>query len=441
MISALIGRFFALHDNHKRIAAGAVAVGLLTFIAKLFVVMRELAIAWRFGISDVVDSYQLAVTVTTWLPMLLSSTMTVVLVPSLVRLRSGGQARAFIDELNGTLLFLGIAVMALIWVAAPAFSQFLASHGNGRILGMTLSMSRQMAPIGAFLLLSGYLSVRLQARQNFVYSVTDAVPALTIALAMVLPLALRGGAPLVFGTLLGFFLQLLVLILLVSKRDAPLGTAKFRHRSGEWSALYGALFVMIGGQIALALAGPIDQAFAARLGAGSVATMGYANRIVSLFTSAGAVVLARALLPVFSAAAGADDPKLGLRQARQWAWLLFACGSIVALVGWGAATPIVALVFERGAFGAADTLAVARVLRPALLQVPFYFGGLALVQWIAASGRYRALLWIACVAIAVKIAMNFLLVRALGLAGIMASTAAMYASSAALQYWYLRERK
>ena len=438
MISALIGRFSSLHDNHKRIAGGAMMVGLLTLVAKSFAAFRELAIASRFGISDVVDSYQLAVTVTTWLPTLLSSTMTVVLVPSLVRRAAGGD-RGFLEELNGTILLLGAAVMLLVWTAAPAISAILASKADPRTLGMTLTMARQMAPVSLFLLLSAYLSARLQARQNFAFSVTEAVPALTIALAVVLPLGLSGTTPLVGGTLVGFFFQALVLAALVSKADPPLGTVRIRHRSAGWSPLYGAFLVTIGGQVALAFATPVDQAFAARIGPGAVATLGYANRIVALFTGAGAVVLARALLPVFSAAVATGDPMLGARQARQWAWLLFMAGGVIALAGWLAAKPAVALLFQRGAFGASDTAAVAAALRPALLQMPFYFGGLALVQWIAACGRYRILLSVACAAIIVKIAMNLLLVRPLGLTGIMLSTAFMYASSAVLQFWYVRK--
>jgi peptidoglycan biosynthesis protein MviN/MurJ (putative lipid II flippase) len=174
---------------------------------------------------------------------------------------------------------------------------------------------------------------------------------------------------------------------------------------------------------------PIDLAFAARLGEGAIATLGYANRIVGLIIGFGSVVVARALLPVLAGAAADGEHALGSRQARQWAGLLVGLGVAAVAIGWPLAPTAVALVFERGAFNAGDSRAVAHALRFGLLQLPFVFGGLALVQWIAASGRYGVLLAVACLALVVKITMNLLLIHPLGLAGLMAATAAMYAVS------------
>jgi len=78
---------------------------------------------------------------------------------------------------------------------------------------------------------------------------------------------------------------------------------------------------------------------------------------------------------------------------------------------------------------------VAHVLRFGVIQVPFVFAGLAMVQWIAARGLYSALLWISCGALAVKLLLNVLLVSRFGLAGLMSATAAMYAFSFVCQYF------
>jgi peptidoglycan biosynthesis protein MviN/MurJ (putative lipid II flippase) len=241
------------------------------------------------------------------------------------------------------------------------------------------------------------------------------------------------GTRLVWGTIIGYALQTLVLAAMIRLSGLGLGSLRLRHRSGRWSSIYGAVLIMAAAQIVLALAIPIDQAFAARLDTGSVATLGYANRIVILATGFGAVVLARALLPVLAAAVAAGDLDLGARQARQWAWLLTIVGSLAAAIIWALAGWGVATIFERGAFTSRDSAAVAHLLRFGALQLPFYFGGLALVQWIAAKGRYSALLAIAAVALLSKLVMNFVLVPTLGLEGIMISTVVMYAVSFACQ--------
>jgi murein biosynthesis integral membrane protein MurJ len=436
VIAALLSRLAAIHPNHKRIAAAAALIGVLTIVAKLFVAAREMAIAWRYGVGTTVDAYQLALTITTWLPMMLTSVMTVVLVPRLVALGSRpAERRSFVAELNGTVLMLGVAVAALTWAAAPAASALLASGSHAAMLELTATMSRQMAPVALFTVLVGYLSARLQSRERFAYSVTEALPAIAIALLVIAPWVQRGAAPLVWGTVVGFLVQALVLGVMTARCDMGLGGLRVRHRSPEWRTLYGSLLVMAAGQVVLASTIPIDQAFASRLGPGAVATLGYANRIVMLISGFGAIVLARALLPVLSSTVADGSHELGGRQARQWVWLLMLAGTAITAAVWLLASWAVSVIFERGAFTPADSAAVAHVLRFGALQIPFYFAGLAAVQWIAARGRYASLLVIACLAVLLKVAMNLLFVQSFGLAGIMLATSGMYAFTFACLYF------
>ena len=79
-----------------------------------------------------------------------------------------------------------------------------------------------------------------------------------------------------------------------------------------------------------------------------------------------------------------------------------------------------------GAFTAADTQAVAHVVRWGLLQMPFYFGVLILVQLLASQGRYRVMAGIAVANFLAKAVMNQVLAPAMGPAGIMLATAVMY---------------
>jgi murein biosynthesis integral membrane protein MurJ len=400
VIAALLSRLAAVHPNHKRIAAGAALIGVLTIVAKLFVAAREMVIAWRYGVGTTVDAYQLALTITTWLPMMLTSVMTVVLVPRLVALGNRpAERRSFVAELNGTVLMLGIAVAALTWIAAPAASALLASGSNAATLELTATMSRLMTPVALFAIVVGYLSARLQSRERFAYSVTEALPAIAIGLLVIAPWVHGGAAPLIWGTLVGFLIQALVLGAMTARGDMGLGGLRIRHRSPEWRTLYGSLLVMAAGQVVLASTIPIDQAFASRLGPGAVATLGYANRIVMLISGFGAIVLARALLPVLSSTVADGSHELGGRQARQWVWLLMLIGAAITVAVWLLAPWVVSVIFERGAFTTADSEAVAHVLRYGALQIPFYFAGLTAVQWIAARGRYAILLEIACLAI------------------------------------------
>src|SRR5690348_4345579 len=118
MLGHLRVRLSALHANHKRVAQGAALIALLTVIAKIASAAREVAIASRYGVSGTLDAYQMALTITTFVPAILGSIATAVLVPLLiaVRARSSGRLR-LIGELNGTVLLVSIAIAGLTWAA------------------------------------------------------------------------------------------------------------------------------------------------------------------------------------------------------------------------------------------------------------------------------------------------------------------------------------
>jgi murein biosynthesis integral membrane protein MurJ len=425
--SRLGRRFQSLHANHRRIASGALTIAALTLLAKAFVAGREVAIAYRYGVSATVDAYQLSLTIVTWVPMLLSSVLTVVLVPRLISLDGRKDKRAaFISEFNGSVFLLGGGVALITFLAAPIAARLMAARLGPATLQMTTSLVERMAPVALFMIVAGYLTTRLQAKERFGYTVTEAVPALIIALLVAGPFGLPGVLPLILGTVFGYFAQVLILSRLVVRGDPPLGELLIRHRSDEWHTFYGSILLMFAGQLVIMATIPIDQWFAARIGEGAVATLGYANRIVTLFTGLAGVVVGRALLPVLSRTVAEGDVNVGRRQSLQWAGLMFCAAVAGSLVLWVAAPELVKLLFERGAFQADATAAVSNVLQYGLIQMPFFFGGIALVQWMAATGRFKDIVWITAVALATKVLLNVILVPNFGLRGIMISSAVMY---------------
>jgi peptidoglycan biosynthesis protein MviN/MurJ (putative lipid II flippase) len=102
----------------------------------------------------------------------------------------------------------------------------------------------------------------------------------------------------------------------------------------------------------------------------------------------------------------------------------------VAAMAWLAAPNLVALVFERGRFDAADTEVVSSLLRYGVVQMPPFFAAIVLVQYLAARRRHRLIAAAAILNVAVKLLANVLFVERLGPAGVLLGSAAMYATSA-----------
>jgi putative peptidoglycan lipid II flippase len=422
----------------RRIFARVMAVGWMFALAQFFAVTREAAIAWRYGVSWQVDVYQLAFTITCWLPFTVTGIMIPVLVPRLVRLAAAGRnGDRFVAELNGVI----IAVAVLLAVATALLAPLLPSlvHDlSPEASAAFVSATRILAPIAGLTCLGGFLVARLQLRDPPTYALSEAIPPFVITTCILLLPPSPVLFPLLAGALTGSVLQLLWLAHLKRRDGVGLGAVRLGLRSEEWASLWPLLATMGIAQLLINASIPIDQLWAAGLGEGAVATLSYASRVVGMFTSIGVIVLARGLLPHFSRLAEESHYSAGLGRALRWAGLCLAGGSVIAAIAWAAAPIVVTILLERGAFTAADTAAVVEALRYGVIQIPMFLATIVMVQWLSAARRYRAILFANAAALIVKIGANAALVPALGLAGIFLSTALMYTASLSALAWLSR---
>lgn len=430
----------AFHHDHTRIARGAVSVGAFVLAGRLVGAAKEMAVAWRYGVSDIVDAYQIAFTLVTWLPVTLVSVVSVILVPHLVRERQRVDgASNFLAELNFTMVALGSLFSCLCFLLLPWAVNLVAGNLPTATRVIAKDMVIMLAPAALCTLVVGVLAARLQALERHVNVLLEAVPAAIIIVCLLLWTSGHDMTPLVWGTVLGITVQAVWLGALVRRQEGSLGGLRPSFSADAWGSIFNALGVMALGQFAMSWTTPLDQYTAAQLGENAVATLGYANRIVALLNGIGAIAIARATLPVLSETLAKGETKRAWRQAQQWSWLMLGLGTAAIVVGWLLAPLGVRLLFERGAFTPTNTIAVAQVLRLGLLQLPFFFGGLVLVQLFAGSGKYKNVAMVGFIVLALKIPLNLILSSFIGTSGIMLATA--FSQVGAFLWLLLRARK
>lgn len=429
-MKALIRRFENVHPDHQRIFRGAFRVAVFLILGKAAGALKEMAVAYRYGISDAVDAYQFTLTMTNWLPVTLVGALSVVLIPVLVRLRRvpGDERARFVQELQGMTLLAGLMLAAVTALAWPWVLRWLGGGLSERVAGMTHELLVAFVPVSALLLFAGISAARLRAQERHVNTLLDSVPAVaTLAWVMLAAASSDDVGPLLWGTLVGFVIQALWLAWLAARADGGLwGAPRLSLRSPHWHGLMAAAGVMIVGQVAMSFVGPVDQYAAANLGSNANSTLGYAARLLSLVLGVGAASVGRAALPVLADVQSRGDNVRARAMALKWSVLMVGAGVAAVLIGWALAPWGVALLFERGAFTAQNTEAVSSVLRWGLLQLPFYFGVLVLVQLLASQGRYRIMAAIAVANFALKAGMTLYLAPRMGPEGIMLATSLMY---------------
>jgi peptidoglycan biosynthesis protein MviN/MurJ (putative lipid II flippase) len=413
--------------EHRRIARAALWVALFALLGKLAAAAREISIAHEFGVSAVVDAYQLAVTFATWAPVTVVSVMSAVLVPVLVRLNSADNAARehFLRELFGAAVLSGLGFLALTWIVGLPVIQWFASDLSANTAYTARSFAMWLSVLAPIMLLIGVHSAQLMARERHWNTLLEGLPPATIAILLILWPSPPGAEALICGTLLGYVFQAAWLRHLSKTVNQPVWPM-FSWRSPEWQQISGAAGLMASGQVVINLTIFLDQYAAADVGDSAIATLGYANRVLTLFLAIGALAVARAALPVLVDAHGSSGRARARSICLKWAVLMLPVGGMVAMAAWIAAPSGLQILYERGAFTPSDTEAVATVFRFGVLQFPFFFSGLVLVQFLVSAGRFGTILLIAVGTFAIKFLMNALLTPMLGTAGITLASVVMH---------------
>src|SRR5690606_24521942 len=381
-----------------RIARGAMRVAFFLLIGKMAGALKEMAVAHRYGVSEVVDAYQFTMTMANWLPITIVGAFSIVLIPVLVKTRYAPDSERvqFIRELQGWVLAIGVVTGVLTWLLWP----YVLEYAGGNLSAATRAHSTELiwafAPAALLTLLIGVSTSRLRSHERHVNTLLESVPALMILIWILITPGDVSVMPLLLGTLVGYAIQAVWLQILSRKADDGIwGVPSFTFKSHQWPLLLNAAGVMLIGQIAMSFVGPLDQIAAAKLGDNANATLGYAARLLSLIIGLGAASVGRAALPVLADVQSQGDAHRARNMALKWSALMLAGGIVAVAACWLLAPWIVMILFEKGAFTADDTIAVASVLRWGILQLPFYFGVLILVQLMASQNRYKLMAAIA----------------------------------------------
>jgi putative peptidoglycan lipid II flippase len=416
---------------HYQIAKNASWVVIFVLAAKIIAAAKEMAVAARFGISDVVDAYQIASTLMLWLPGTLGAAMTVVLIPLLVELKDNPADRnQFLSEMQGALLFTGISMGVIVLLLLPFILPTMVQTLDPNTKLLVQEFCEGLVLPSVLLLIVSMHSARLLAVHRQWNTLLEGMPALAI-FAFILAWPKDGlAAPLIWGTLCGYVMQAGGIYWLAQKEAGGRTGIRLSFYSPHWVASRRMIGLMLLGQFLMSFVLPIDTASAASLGKGAVAQLGYAERVLSLLLSLGAITISRAVLPVFSEMAAKEDWVNLLSASVKWGGLMAVIGFLVASLSWFIAPWGIRVLFERGAFTAHDTRLVTEVFRWGLTRLPFYFAGLVYFQLLASQRMFMVIALIALTCGAMKYFLNSFLILELGVSGINLATGIMYAWSA-----------
>jgi putative peptidoglycan lipid II flippase len=447
----------------KRSLAGiAGIVAIATLISKVVGLVRQLAIAFAFGVGTAKAAYDISAIIPSFFLILLggiNGPFHSGMVSALAK-RKKEDSAPLVEAISTLIGSIFLVVAIVVFIFAPFFIDLLASGLQQTAQGLetraiAIQQLRIMAPIAWFAGMIGIGFGTLNAAdQYWLPSISPLLSSLTLIAGIGIFIltagsastnpnyALIGGIVLAFGTLIGTVLQWLAQFW--AQRQSGLG--RFRMRF-VWNdpgvqevlrvmgpALFSSGMLQINVITDLTFAAFLPNAVAA------IASLDYANLLVQTPLGILSNMILVPLLPTFSRLADpsqADQLKQRIRQG--------ILGTAVVMLPLSAlmislATPIVRVVYERGAFKPEASQLVASVLMAYAVGMFVYLSRDVLVRVFYGLGDGDTPFKISMVNIFLNALFDFLFYKPFGIVGIVLATVSVNILSVFVLLYFLNRR-
>lgn len=428
MISRFLSRLSAHTPNARIFRAGVIvsAFGVLTIVATG---VKELTLARYFGRGEGIDAFFIAYLLPSFVVSLISGSLGTALIPVLVDARHRGGA-GVVQEVFSSAMFFNLLTLSGIALGLGLLASYYLPYLAGGFAPEKLRMTRELLlGLLPFIVFSGTavcITSALNAQERF--ALPALVPLMTplVVILFVYFMASKLGAfAIVSGTVLGSILEIAALAKALKARGIRF-VFRWAGFTPDVRSVLRQFAPMVAGSLLIGSTLVIDKAMAAMLSAGSVAALSYANRVVGAVFAVGATALGTATFPYFSKMI-AESNWPGCRHTLvRYSILVVSLTVPVTLCLMALSTPLVRLLFQRGAFTAADTELVSKIQICYLLQVPFYIWGMLFVRFLSAARRNEVLMYGAGISLMLDIVLNLVFMRYWGVVGIALSTSAVY---------------
>lgn len=404
----------------KSVAKAALVIMIMNLASKILGFGRETVIAREYGATSLTDAYLVAYTLPYFLQMVLGMALVTSIVPVVTKyLVKGNRKEAWrigSITLNWTVLFMALFTILgvggarlLVNITAPGFDQATTD--------LATELTRIMFPsvifMGAGMLITGLLN----ARKSF------AIPAFApgfsslIIIFSVIFLGQYGIRYLAWGTLASMIGALLIQLPVLKKVDF--------HYSWDWDlknpdvkGIFANLLPIFLGTAVNQLYLAINRYFASGLAEGSISALNYAGKLMNLPMGIFVLAVSSAIYPTLSErAVEGNKDALGWTLTRGLKMVLLitlpAAAGLMALK-----TPIVKLLFERGAFDATATIMTSQALFYFSLGMFAMSANMVITRAYYALGDVKTPLYLGLTSIIVNILASIALVGPLGHSGL-----------------------
>lgn len=402
----------------------ALALMVITIIAKIFGFIRDIVLSYFYGASDVSDAYLISLTIPIVIFEIIGNGIKTSYMPmySKIEKEKGlDLANRYTNNIINIIISICTFIIILVLLFTAPVVKLFASGFQGEILNLAVIFTR-VSIFGIYFYSIIYVLVGfLQYNNSFVLPAIRSIPFNLFIIAAIVFSSKYGSVFLSFGSLIAISMQLIILIPFLIKKGYKYKFVLNIQDEYIKKMLLLAIPVILGvsvNQINVL----VDRTIASQIAIGGISALNYANRLNLFVQGIFVMSIATVMYPMISKMAAENNInglKKSLSESISSINLLLLPATVGAMVF---AEPIVRLLFGRGAF---DTNAIS------MTSYALYFYSIGMIGFGLREVLSRAFYAMqdtktpminATIAMIMNIILNIILSKFLGIGGLALAT-------------------
>jgi putative peptidoglycan lipid II flippase len=429
---------------NRKIAKASLILILASCCGHVLSLLKEMLVAFYFGIASDMDALYAAMAIPTMLNNVLLSTFGAVFIPIFVRyrLKDKEEANHIASVVINYLFLLLVCVSILLFLFAPWIVEYAFYGFADRTSHLAVNILRIMCVTVVLSGIIGMIAGVLNASEHFSAPAFSQMCITVSTIAFILFRVQRAGVYVIpYGMITGLTIQMLILIPVVMGRGYQhfIRLGKEHPAVREMFSLSVLFFLNI---IAMQMNTLVDKIMASYLAPGSIAALGYADKLVQVPIVIFSASLATAVFPFFSAQAAQkkmDELGDSLAKSIRLSGFIFFPLTIMLVI---LARPLIQVLFQRGAFDDTATDVTTVIFICYCMQLFFFTVGLILARVYLVFQDVVTLIKMTCLGVVLNIVLNLAFMKLLvpPAAGIALATSVVYLVTMSLMLAILRKK-
>lgn len=422
--------------SKTRLAKAASVIMIMTLVNKAVGFIRDSLVASAFGTTYQTDAYNMAMQINDVLFIMIALAITTTFIPILseVLAKEGKEEMFnFANNISNILLVLSIIIVFFSYVFAPQIVKVIAPKFRGETYALAVELTRISVISLVFLIINAAYTAILQTMDDFL---GPAIVGLLLNLPIIIYIILgaKGGVVgLTIATVLGMCLRTVAQIPFLFKHGFKYKfVLNFKdHRVKRMILL---ILPVIIGASANQINKLVNNALGSGLPDGSIAALGFGDRVSDVFYSTFAIAIVTVVFPALARTISENDidgfKKYIVSAINNIFLIMIPCTVGIVILS----VPLITVLFKRGVFDDRSVAMTSGVLIFYGIGLPFYSIRDIFNRALYAMQDTKTSTYNGIIAVAINIGLNLLLVRVIGLKGLALSSSIAAAICAALLF-------